>query len=253
MTDDVSILLYVLAALFFGSALCFVLDDVLAAIRSTHGQGCVSGDRVESARPVNPAGPGVQRVAVTDAEPCHVRGHIGPRPSRRWSVDRINNDGNYEPGNVRWATAAMQGRNTSRSRLYEINGKMMTARDMGALAGISHQAVWSRLGWGWTPLEAATVARGEIPPRFVGRDRAFRHTATVSTKDLSATGTDVQRCDACMKPIVGFSLRSTAGAVCSVKCSEAIDAHATGPRGPGWLSHMEAAAEIKCGARVQEG
>ena len=31
---------------------------------------------------------------------------IGLRPSQKYSLDRINNNGNYEPGNVRWATGA---------------------------------------------------------------------------------------------------------------------------------------------------
>lgn len=47
--------------------------------------------------------------------------HVGPRPSKGYSLERINNNGNYEPGNVKWATHQQQALNRSTTRAKDGN------------------------------------------------------------------------------------------------------------------------------------
>lgn len=42
---------------------------------------------------------------------------VGPHPGKGWTFDRINNNGDYAPSNVRWATAKTQSRNQRRTKL----------------------------------------------------------------------------------------------------------------------------------------
>lgn len=45
--------------------------------------------------------------------------HIGRAPGKEYTVDRIDNEGNYEPGNVRWATKSEQSKNQRKRRMSE--------------------------------------------------------------------------------------------------------------------------------------
>lgn len=62
---------------------------------------------------------------------------VGRRPSPDLTLDRKDNNGNYEPGNVRWTTRAMQQRNKRDNKRMEVDGVPLIARDIADKTGLS--------------------------------------------------------------------------------------------------------------------
>lgn len=82
---------------------------------------------------------------------------VGMKPSPLHSLDRIDVNGNYEPGNVRWATHQQQVENTRTVRLVSINGKTQSHASWARENGLSTGQIASRIKAGWSEIEAITT------------------------------------------------------------------------------------------------
>ncbi len=69
---------------------------------------------------------------------------MGPRPSPKHSIDRIDNNKGYGPENCRWATRSEQARNKRNNRMFTINGKTQTISAWCEELNLKYHTVYGR-------------------------------------------------------------------------------------------------------------
>lgn len=113
---------------------------------------------------------------------------MGERPPGM-TIERIETNGNYEPGNCRWATPKEQARNQRTNHIIEIKGVRKTVSEWTEIYGLNPKTVWSRIHYGFPEDE-----RLFIPASSISRRNLIMITSNGDTRSIeqwsSLTGLD---------------------------------------------------------------
>ena len=85
---------------------------------------------------------------------------MGPRPSMDHSIDRIDNNLSYRPGNCRWGTNKDQANNRRNTPKIEIDGEIKTLKQWCEHFNTNYTTAYNRIhACGWEPSDALKLRR----------------------------------------------------------------------------------------------
>lgn len=94
---------------------------------------------------------------------------MGERPSKRHSIDRIDVNGSYTPGNCRWATSSQQQRNKKNTTMIEFNGELRVMAEVAEIIGIPLRFLHNRRASGWTDYEIVSTPHAKSTSDYFDR------------------------------------------------------------------------------------